>query len=116
MATSKRSQSYNINADSAASEIGAALQADSLILLTDVEGVLKDPKDPSTKIDIIKTSEWGAVVESGSLKGGMIPKIEGALAAIQRGVNQVHILDGRVPNVLLLHFQDRETKGTSIYV
>ena len=113
IATSKESQSYNINADSAAASIAIALNADHLIFLTDVAGVLKDS---GTKIDTIKAAEACEMIERGHLKGGMIPKVEGALAAIQEGVNQVHILDGRVPNVLLLHFQGNETKGTAIYV
>jgi acetylglutamate kinase len=103
-------QNYNINADSAASAIAVALKASHLILMTDVPGVLKDIKDPSSTIAKIKTSE----IKQLGLTGGMIPKIEGAAAAIQAGVGQVHILDGRVPDCLLLHFKG-QTKGTTIY-
>ena len=113
IATSKDSQSYNVNADSAAASIAIALNADHLIFLTDVSGVLQESGE---KIEIITGAEIGDMIARGHLKGGMIPKVEGALTAIQSGVNQVYILDGRVPNVLLLHFQDNETKGTAIHV
>lgn len=113
IATSKDFQSYNINADSSAASIAIALEADHLILLTDVAGVLKAS---GAKIDAIKTSEVSGLIQNGTLKGGMIPKIKGAAAAIQGGVDQVHILDGRVPHSLILHFQGVETKGTTIHV
>jgi acetylglutamate kinase len=107
---------YNINADSAAAAIAIALKAAHLILLTDVAGVLKDAKDLGSKIDAIKSSEINTLIKNGCLLGGMIPKIKGALTALQGGVSQVHILDGRVSNCLSLHFKGIETKGTSIYV
>jgi acetylglutamate kinase len=111
IATSQEAQSYNVNADSVAASIAMALHADHLIFLTDVAGVLQKS---GTKIDSMSALEARAMLESGHVQGGMIPKIEGAFAAIQEGVSHVHILDGRVPHVLLLHFQNNDTKGTSI--
>ncbi len=116
IASSFDSQSYNVNADSAAAAIAIELNASHLVLLTDVPGVLECIEDPSTKIEKIKSCEINALIESGKLKGGMIPKIKGALSAILGGVEQVHILDGRAPHSLLLHFQGIETQGTTIYV
>lgn len=111
----KNAQSYNINADSVAAAIAMALKADQLIFLTDVPGVLKDPKDVNTKIVTIKNSEIHAMIEDGALKEGMIPKMIGALTACQSGVHKVHILDGRIPHCLLLHFQGIEQQGTTIH-
>lgn len=110
IATSKSGQSYNVNADSAAASMAIELEADLLVLLTDVEGVLRNPIDPLSKIDSISVAEVRDLISTGVLKGGMIPKMEGALAAIQGGVREVHILDGRVPNALL----SRE-RGTIIH-
>jgi acetylglutamate kinase len=111
IATSKELQSYNINADRAAASIAIALNADHLIFLTDVAGVLKD----SVRMDSIKATEIDEMIRNGDLQGGMIPKMQGAFHAIEEGVNQVHILDGRIPNVLLLHFQGHGIQGTTIH-
>jgi len=113
IAASFEIDSYNINADTAATEIALAMQAEHLIFLTDVEGLLHDPKDPSTKIDRMSGQEVQALIDSGRLYGGMIPKIRGALEALKRGVEQVHILDGRTPHCLLLHFSGAKNLGTT---
>lgn len=106
------SQIYNINGDTVASAVAVALKADHLVFLTDVPGVLQDPL---TKFDQLRSFEVAALIENGTIKGGMIPKIQGALSAIFGGVEQVHILDGREPHSLLAHFQG-ENQGTTIYV
>lgn len=116
IAASRAVESYNVNADSAAASIAIALKADHLILLTDVAGILQDPNDSTTKISTIKSSKIDALIQDGTLTGGMLPKIEGALAATRGGVGQVHILDGRVPSCLLLHFKCSKSQGTTIHV
>lgn len=113
IATSLQALAFNINADSAASEIAKALNADHLVFLSDVPGVLSDPQDATTKIDLIRSHEVKALIASGKLSGGMIPKTEGAFAALKEGVGEVHILDGRVASSLLLHFQGEKPMGTT---
>jgi acetylglutamate kinase len=113
IATSLQALAFNINADSAASEIAKALNADHLVFLSDVPGVLSDPQDATTKIDTIRSHEVKALIASGKLSGGMIPKTEGAFAALEEGVGEVHILDGRVAHSLLLHFHGEKPMGTT---
>jgi len=86
-----------------------ALQAEHLIFLSDVPGILKD----QTIVDTIKSHEVEAMIASGQLSGGMIPKAEGALAALKAGVGEVHILDGRKAHLLLQHFQGEKQMGTT---
>lgn len=107
-------QIYNINADFVAAEIAAALKASMLILLTDVRGVLRDPKDETTLIPHIKLHEIDDYIKQGILSGGMIPKIKGCLAAFRGGVQKVHILDGRLPHALLLEIFTDSGIGTMI--
>ena len=113
VATSLQALVFNINADSAASEIAKALNADHLVFLSNVPGVLSDPQDAATKIDTIKSHEVKALIASGKLNGGMIPKAEGACAALKEGVGEVHILDGREARSLLLHFYGEKPMGTT---
>lgn len=95
-------QAYNINADDVASAVAAALQAEKLIFLTDVPGVLSDPSDESSVITHMTIPEARSSIADGTIGGGMIPKVEGCIDAIERGVGSVHTVDGRVPHVLLL--------------
>lgn len=95
-------QAYNINADDVASAVAAALQSEKLIFLTDVPGVLSDPSDESTVITHMTTGQARGYIADGTIGGGMIPKVEGCIDAIERGVGSVHMVDGRVPHVLLL--------------
>lgn len=95
-------ETYNINADTAAGKIAAALKADKLLLLTDVPGVLRDVSRPDSLISVIKKGEVGALAKDGVLTKGMIPKAECAVAALTGGVGTVHILDGRLPHAILL--------------
>jgi len=108
-------QSYNINADYAASAIAGALQAEKLVFLTDTVGVLKDVNDPETIISNIKVHEAEQLIQDGTIQGGMIPKIECCIEGVKKGVKTVHILDGRVEHCLLLEiFTDRGI-GTMIH-
>lgn len=103
---------YNINADTAAAKLAEALGAEKLILLTDVRGLLRDPKDESTLIHVVRTREVPALVEEGIISGGMIPKMQCCVDAIHGGVERVHILDGRIPHSILIELLSDEGIGT----
>ena len=103
---------YNINADTAAAEIAAELNAESLIALTDIRGILKDKDDESTLIRKITTSQAPGLMEEGVISGGMIPKIQGSIRAIEKGVKKVFIIDGRVPHSILVETLTNEGIGT----
>jgi acetylglutamate kinase len=107
-------QPYNINADTVAGAVAVALQAEKAIFLTDVPGLLTDVNDPTSLVSAITTKELAAMVEGGSLQGGMIPKVAAALHAVQHGVGSAHLLDGRVPHVVLLELFSDEGIGTMI--
>ena len=96
------SQTYNINADYAASAIAGALNAQKLVFLTDVEGILRDKDDPSTIIRRMSAQEAIDMIADGTINGGMIPKVECCLDALRKGVRTVHVLDGRLPHSMLL--------------
>ena len=106
--------SYNINADTAAAAIAKALQAEKLILLTDVLGVQRDHKDPSTLIPSITCAEVEPLIADGVITGGMIPKVRACVDAIAHGVKKTHILDGRVPHSILLELLTDYGVGTQI--
>lgn len=106
--------SYNINADTAAAKLAVALQAEKLILLTDVRGVLRDPKDPDTLIQVIHLDEMAALKEEGVISGGMIPKLDCCVDAVQGGVHRTHVLDGRVPHSILIEMLTHKGIGTMI--
>ena len=106
--------SYNINADEAAAAIATALKAEKLAYLSDVEGVRKDPQDPESVISELYANEAEALIEDGTISGGMIPKIENCMDAISRGVSRVHIMDGRIPHSLLLEIFTNKGTGTAI--
>ena len=106
--------SYNINADDAACAIARAVHAEKLAFLTDIEGVYKDPKDPSTLISELPISEAKKLIEDGYIGGGMLPKIRNCIEAVEQGVNRVHILDGRREHCLLLEFYTKKGIGTAI--
>ncbi len=109
--TDKDGNSYNINADTVASSVAAAVQAEKLILLTDVEGV----KDENGNIVYeASTDEINAMIDRGTIKGGMIPKVRGCCNAISAGVSGVHIIDGRIPHCLLLEIFTKTGIGTLI--
>ncbi|WP_195970955.1 acetylglutamate kinase [Clostridium thermobutyricum] len=106
---------YNINADTCASKIASALKAEKLILLTDVPGVLTNPKNSNTIISKLRLHEIPKLYSDNIIKGGMIPKIECCVEAIRMGVTKAHILDGRTPHSLLLELFSNEGIGTMIY-
>lgn len=106
---------FNINADTAASRIAGELKAESLISLTDIEGILRDKDDPSTLISKILVSEAPQLINEGIISGGMIPKIECCIDAIRRGVRKVFIIDGRVPHSILIEVLTDEGLGTMFY-
>ena len=106
--------SYNINADTAAAKLAVALNAEKLILLTDVRGLLRDPKDENTLIHVVGLSDVPLLVKEGVIKGGMIPKVECCVEAVRSGVSRTHILDGRIPHSILIEMLSDEGIGTMI--
>ena len=107
-------QTYNINADTAACEIAMALKARKLVFLSDVPGILRDPKDESTLISVIHTSEVDGLISEGVLSGGMLPKIQSSVNAIKAGTKEVHMIDGRTSHSLLLEIFTNSGIGTEI--
>ena len=103
---------YNINGDTAASCIAGALEAESLIMMTDIAGILRDKDDPGTLIPRITIPEAVALFNSGVISGGMIPKVDCCIEAITRGVKKVIIMDGRVPHSILMEILTNEGAGT----
>ncbi|MFA7467204.1 MAG: acetylglutamate kinase, partial [Desulfotomaculaceae bacterium] len=114
VAAGEAGESYNVNADSAAGALAAALKADKLIILTDVEGILADRSDKSSLISTITEAEVPGLVDRGVIDGGMIPKVECCVNALQQGVGTTHILDGRVPHSILLEIFTDEGVGTMV--
>ncbi|MDD3220540.1 MAG: acetylglutamate kinase [Lachnospiraceae bacterium] len=106
--------SYNINADDAACAIATAVGAEKLAFLTDIEGVYADPLDPSSLISELSIPEAKEFLKSGNVGGGMLPKIQNCIDAIENGVARVHILDGRIEHCLLLEFFTNKGIGTAI--
>lgn len=105
---------YNVNADTAAAFIAGALNAERLISMTDIAGILRDKDDPSTIIPCIDINEAKELFNDGTISGGMIPKVECCLEAISKGVKKVVIMDGRVPHSLLIETMTDEGAGTMV--
>jgi len=105
---------YNINADTAAAKLAAALKAEKLILLTDVRGLLTDPADEESLIRVVRLHEISALIEKGVVTGGMIPKVRCCVDAINGGVERVHILDGRIPHSILIELMSDKGIGTML--
>ena len=108
----KSGNAYNINGDTAAAYIAGALNAENLIMMTDIAGVLRDKDDPSTLIQEISQDDLPTLYESGVISGGMIPKVECCATALKRGVKNVVIMDGRVPHSILMELLTDEGAGT----
>ena len=107
-------QLYNVNADDVANAVAQALKARKLVFLSDVPGLLKDPEDKTSLITSLETGEVEDLITRGIIAGGMLPKIQGAVAALKAGVNKVHLIDSALPHSLLLElFTDRGV-GTEI--
>jgi len=111
--TDKEGQSYNINADTVASEVAIALKAEKLILLTDVEGV-KTVGEKQEILPVLTINQTKELIEKKVISGGMIPKVLGCVDALERGVKRTHIIDGRVPHCILLEIFTDEGVGTMI--
>lgn len=107
-------QALNVNADTAAGEIAAALRAEKLILMTDVPGVLRDKDDASTKFAALTIRECKELVVEGVIAGGMIPKVDCCIRCLSQGVNATHIIDGRQAHSLLMELLTDEGVGTMI--
>jgi acetylglutamate kinase len=110
----REGNAYNINGDTAAGQIAGALQAKRLILMTDINGILRDKEDPSSLIPEMTLGEAKKLCESGVVSGGMIPKLNCCIDAIHAGVQNVVILDGRVPHAILMELLTNEGAGTWI--
>ena len=112
VASSADGTAYNINADTAAARIAAELNAENLILMTDIKGLLRDKDDPSTLIPSVNVSEVPFLKRQGIISGGMIPKIDCCVEAVRRGVKRTSIIDGRVPHSILIELLSNEGIGT----
>ena len=105
---------YNINADTAAAKLATALKAEKLILLTDVRGLMMDPKNENTLLPVVRLSQVPGLVQDGVIKGGMIPKVECCVEAVRSGVENAIILDGRIPHSILIELLSDEGIGTML--
>ncbi len=110
----KQGNVYNINADTAAAYIAGKMNAERLIAMTDIEGILRDKDDPKSLISCIDLKEAQELFDTGVISGGMIPKVECCMEAIHLGVKKVIILDGRVPHALLIETMTNEGAGTMV--
>jgi len=107
--------SYNINADTVAGEIAAAMCAEKLIFLTDIDGIRADKNDPDSLISAISINEINAMIKSGAIKGGMIPKVHGCIKGIESGINRTHILNGTIAHPLILEIFTDKGIGTMVH-
>lgn len=115
IATDRQGGTWNINADTAAGEVAAALQAEKLVFLTDTPGLLRDVKDPESLIHELPSADVARLKEEKVISGGMIPKVEACLKALDYGVRKTHIIDGRVPHSLLLEIFTQKGLGTAVF-
>ena len=114
VASDRQGNVYNINGDTAAAYIAGALEAERLIMMTDIAGVLRDKDDPSTLIPHISVEEAKGLYEEGVISGGMIPKVDCCIEAIGHGVKNVVIMDGRIPHSILMELLTDEGAGTMV--
>jgi len=112
--TGAESLSLNVNADTAAAKIAAALSAEKLILMTDVPGILRDTGDPGSIVSTLRRDELDGLKRDGTVSRGMIPKADCCALALDGGVREAHIIDGRMPNALLVELFTDEGIGTMI--
>lgn len=112
IAADREGNVYNINADTAAAHIAAELKAENLIMLTDIAGLLKDKDDPATLIPKVYVSDVPYLKKQGIISGGMIPKIDGCVEAVRRGVRQATVIDGRIEHSILIEMLSNEGIGT----
>ena len=114
VASDRQGNTYNINGDTAAAFIAGALQAERLIMMTDINGVLRDKDDPSTLIREMSVEQAKGLYDEGIISGGMIPKVDCCIEAINAGVSNVVIMDGRVPHAILMELLTDEGAGTMV--
>ena len=105
---------YNINADTVAGEVAAALQAEKLMFLTDIDGVRMNPSDPSTLMSVISVDQIYRLIEQRVIEGGMIPKVMGCIKGIEQGVNRTHIVNGTTPHPIILEIFTDKGIGTMV--
>ncbi len=114
IATDGAGATWNVNADLAAGEVAAALEAEKLVFLTDMPGLLRDKDDPGTLIQELPVAEVAQLKEHGVIAGGMIPKVDACITGLEGGVRKTHIIDGRVPHALLLEIFTEKGLGTLV--
>ena len=114
VASDRQGNTYNINGDTAAAYLAGALGAERLIMMTDIAGILRDKDDPSTLIPHITVSEARKLYDEGVISGGMIPKVDCCIEALEHGVNNVVIMDGRIPHSILMELLTDEGAGTMV--
>lgn len=115
VATDRQGGTWNINADTAAGEVAAAMKAEKLVFLTDTPGILRTPPDPDSLIHQLGRDEISRLKKQGVIEGGMIPKVDACLKALDAGVRKTHIVDGRVPHALLLEIFTVTGLGTMVF-
>src|SRR2546423_2948037 len=104
----------NINADTAAGAVAAAMKAEKLVIVSDTHGIRSDPKDPETRVPSLTLSQINEMIKSGVISSGMLPKVEACITALKAGVTKAHIIDGRMPHSLLLEIYTEAGIGTEI--
>lgn len=114
VASDRQGNTYNINGDTAAAFIAGVLNAERLIMMTDIAGILRDKDDPNTLIPALTVSEARKLFDEGVISGGMIPKVDCCIEAIEKGVKHVVIMDGRVPHSILMELLTDEGAGTMV--
>ncbi len=104
----------NVNADTAAGAVAAAMKAEKLVVVSDTHGIRSDPKDPQSRIPSLTLSQVQAMVDDGTISSGMLPKVEACVTALQGGVTKAHIIDGRIPHSLMLEIYTEAGIGTEL--
>jgi acetylglutamate kinase len=107
-------QRLNVNADTAAGAVAAAMKAEKFVVVSDTHGIRSDPNDPNSLVTHLNVSQIGQMVKTGAISSGMLPKVEACVQAIQAGVSKTHIIDGRIPHALLLEIYTEAGIGTEI--
>lgn len=114
MGVGKDKEAYNVNADEAAASIAAGLEAEKLVILTNVKGIMRNPEDPHSFLSTLTIEEAKGLVESKIIQQGMIPKVEACIDALEKGVKKTHIIDARIPHGILLEIFTDQGIGTEI--
>jgi acetylglutamate kinase len=114
IARDEAGRGLNVNADTAAGAVAAAMKAEKLVVVSDTHGIRSDPKDPATRISHLTVSQVDELVRDGTISAGMLPKVEACFTALRAGVTKTHIIDGRIPHALLLEIYTEAGIGTEI--